>query len=158
MPLFKNLERLTDVSDAISILQGDPIGLTLRLLPIFFRGRKNRRLSKAQLRKLRMMMQRRYVDQIVMEHERIHRKNRQDAIDQAKERSVSHKKPHQQIIQNGPKSPSLTHDRAAQFTDRTNPTQTKSPQKIIGEIGYTKGRTRHRYLTRILSDGSSRAI
>jgi hypothetical protein len=62
------------------------LGVTagIRMLPMFFGRRGKKRLTKAQRKKMMMRQRRRFVDHIVMNHERQHAKDRAKIIEETK--------------------------------------------------------------------------
>ncbi len=83
------LDPISLVADILSISSGGmpmhSISSGVRMIPSFFHKRKG--LSKAKLKKLMMRKRRRFVDTVVMEHEkRIQKQNIERRIKEAKER------------------------------------------------------------------------
>ncbi len=72
-------------SDAIALASGQvPVSAVFRILPIFFSRRKG--LTKAQRKKMMMRKRRMFVDTVIMQHKRIHDKNREQIIEETKAR------------------------------------------------------------------------
>jgi hypothetical protein len=80
MGFIRNIELASDI---VSIASGQvPVNLGFRLFSTFF-GRK-KGLTKAQMKKLMMRKRRMFVDNVIMNHKRLHDKSREKIIDETK--------------------------------------------------------------------------
>jgi len=149
--LIGNIELASDI---ISIASGNiPSSAGFRLIPMFFRRRKG--LSKAQMKKMMMRRRRMFVDTVIVQHKRIHDKNREQIIEQTKARlSGNIKSPTKQskIVV----APLLNR---APNKDRPK-ARPQEPQKnrIKGLIDNERQKSRSKWAVKVGGDGSQREI
>ncbi len=161
MNLIKNLELASDI---MSLAHGQvPVSAGLRLIPIFFHRRKG--LSKAQMKKMMMRRRRMFVDTVIMEHKRIHDKNREEIIERTKARLSG--KPKTQIKLNTKTiaTPLLVSSKKPERGPNRNDSKAKAGPtqehrtKIQGLIDNNRQRSRSKWTTRVNeNNGSSQSI
>ena len=156
---MKTINRIELASDLVSLASGQlPTGMAFRLIPLFFHRKKG--LSKSQLKKLMMQRRRRFVDNVVMIHERrLHKKNFEERIDQARNKII--KKPKKDLSRPSP-SPKLNRDKnqsGNRWQSKASPKQGEHRTKIQGFIDNQKGKERSKWAVRVnVKNGNSKEI
>ena len=154
MSFIKNTEIALD---AMSLASGGmPSNFIFRLGSMFF-GRK-KGMTKAQLKKLMMRRRRMFVDTVIMHHERLHNKNRQDVIDKTKEK-ISEKPKSKVKPKLTPKtSPSLGRGRKIILNQRKPHQEHRPKTQINGFVGNQEQKSKLKWTDRVKNQrgGSSR--
>ncbi len=110
------------------------INTTLR----YVRGKKRRGLSRRQMRKMAHRQRRYFVDNIIMHHKRLHDKNRETIVKNARDRILQKKKEKEKTLLQQQVQPTKWRDRE----------DIKSKCLTIrGRIGDRKVRARSRWVT-----------
>jgi hypothetical protein len=149
------------VSDVVSLASGQlPISLAFRFVPIFFRRRK-KGLSKAQMKKMMMRRRRMFVDTVIVQHKRIHDKNREKVIEETKARLASKLKPQSKpnksdVVKNILNRAPNRNDNS-KFQSRTKP-QDPSKTRIQGLIDNERQKSRSKWAVRVEKGGSAQEV
>ena len=157
---MKTIHRIELASDLLSLASGQvPTSMAFRLIPLFFHRKKG--LTKAQLKKLIMQRRRRFVDNVVMIHERrLHKKNFEEKIDQTKNKLI--KKPSKNLPKPS-SAPKLRQDKNRspdnRWQNKASPKQGEHRTKIQGLVDDEKLKVRSRWAVRVnAKNGNSKEI
>jgi hypothetical protein len=153
--LIRNLELASDV---VSLASGRvPISPAFRLIPMFFR-RKG--LTKAQMKKMMMRRRRMFVDTVIVQHKRIHDKNREQIIEQTKARLAGRPKSQIKLRSKTTATPLLNRAPNKNRSDNRSKVKPQEPHKnrIKGLIDNERQKSRSKWAVKVRSDGSSREM
>ena len=154
MSLFRGIELISNTSSIA--LGGLPAGVRTRLPMTLLRRRG---LSRAQIKKMAMRKRRKFVDTIIMNHKRMHDKNRALAIEKVKVRLVGAQT---KSPKKASKKQNIGLNRSESKTQDSNKWRTKVRPKgdvrkkrtqIKGMVDDEKQKSRSRWAIRINEDG-----
>ncbi len=145
-------------SDVVSLASGQvPVGSIFRMLPIFSSRRKG--LTKAQRKKLMMRRRRMFVDTVIMQHKRIHDKNREQVIEETKARLASKPDTKVKLKAKTTTAPLLDRSPKKDFSARNKPRsqygQEARQNRIKGLIDNERQRSRSKWAVRVSEKGRS---
>ncbi len=151
MGLIKNIKL---VSSAVSLASGNSFG-GFGLIPMFFHRKKG--LTKAQMKKMMMRRRMMFVGAVIVQHKRIHDKNREQIIEETKARLAGRPKTQTKSKSRVASTALLNRESSKSRGDNRSKVRPQEPQKnrIKGLIDNERQRSRSKWAVKVSEKGGS---